>query len=303
MSLGIGQVDDVIVNNLLVAPHFSNISLPPTKTAPREGAIAYDETTKLLYYSSQYKWVPISTSGSIPPLPQGLLSQQTSPTGTTINGVTITTTNSGITITNGNGVGGNPTLTFNGVLSFNGRNGVVLPALGDYTASLILATTIGMLIGPTIQSDLNYLGTIFNQNNGFHVFASGSVPPTSNIIVGNWSAPTAYFYSSDPNFDPIGGLYMGDGSKYHISVNLTYSPSGIATTPDRISVLDTTAGLRLDNTQNMVFQTVPPGQSQSMSFSFDAIIPASHTVGVQIVTFANSTITYTDLTWSLRKVI
>src|ERR1700753_1117472 len=107
MSLGsdIGQVDSGIFNDLLVVPHFVDITLAPIKFAPKEGGLAFDEKTQQLYYSRQYKWVAVT--GGFPPggVPQGIVVQTTSPLGTTFTGVTIVSASPEIVVTNGNGVG------------------------------------------------------------------------------------------------------------------------------------------------------------------------------------------------------
>src|ERR1700737_271693 len=114
MSMEYGQESTGIFNDILQAPHFVNIALSPVSTAPREGALAFDETTQQLYYSRAFKWVPIASSAAGLVLPPGFVVQTTSPTGSTFVARTITSGNASITITNGNGVAGNPVITFNG---------------------------------------------------------------------------------------------------------------------------------------------------------------------------------------------
>jgi hypothetical protein len=354
-----------------IAPHFADITLIPVRTAPREGAIVYDEKTKLLYYSSNYKWIPTSNSGPISPipqgivvqnsspsgttfssiqiissssaisishgngvggnptlifngetfpqgilsgqtspngtvvngvtltssspqilissgngvggnptltlnLPQGILAEQTSPNGTVINGITltsssstisivngngvggnpilsfngqtfpqgmliqtqspsgttvvgrtITSSSSDITVTNGNGVGGNPLLTFNrsGVFSFNGRTGIVVPQLGDYSALLINSSSVGLLPGPTLQDDVNYLGTIFKNNNGF----SGILTPNPQTVT-TGTQPVMFASDSigfdDGAYDPVGGRYFITATGFwNINLNLVVNTS------------------------------------------------------------------------------
>jgi hypothetical protein len=251
MSLGsaIGQVDSGIFNDLLNAPHFVDITLSPVKYAPREGAIAYDEKTQLLYYSRQYKWIPITAGFPIGGIPQGIVVQNTAPTGTTFTGVTIVSGNSSITVTNGNGVGGNPTITFNGqtfpqgmlaqttgpsgttvvgrtitssttaitILNGNGVGGnptlTFNPTMAGITALDVSITPTTIFAGPTVQDVINQLTNQFSTNNGF----SAIVP--ANQVIGPVAADNVDFTSAGSTG------YFGTGYSGIVSPSLYTVPT------------------------------------------------------------------------------
>jgi hypothetical protein len=400
----IGQVNSGIFNSLLVVPHFNNITLAPISSAPKEGGLVFDENTQLLYYSRQYRWVPIMTGGIFPNFPQGIIVQITSPSGSNFTGVTIDSVSPEIVVTNGNGVGGYPTLTFhpellpppsypvgmlaqitsptgtnvvgrtitsissaiivtngdgvsgNPTLNFNPSslplptlpqgiisqqtgpsgttyNGVVLTSSqadllitngngvgGNPTISYNLTNGIvgsTLPAGPDLQPMINYLSTIFNVNNGMHVWNGNGaiIPPSSSIIVSlatigfAWTTPTIGYYNTDPNFNATTGLYTGDGSRYHISLTVTYAPTAVlGTSPFTMSVFDTIAATKIDqNTNRYELPSVPENQVNTSlitrSFSFDAPIISGHTIGIQVITLGAVSVMFNDISWSLRKIM
>jgi hypothetical protein len=289
-----GQESTGIFNDVLVAPHFVNIALPPISTAPREGALAFDETTQQLYYSRAFKWVPITSGmpGTFPfgyvvettspsgstfvgrtivsgspqilvtngngvagntiisftgfspgpgdMFPAGIIVETTSPSGTTFVGRSIVSNSPEIVVTNANGISGDPTLTFNsGAMSLpvlpqgliaeqvgpsgNVYNGVTITSIdpelvvtngngvgGNPTLNINL-TPVGKLLGGTVQTDINYLGEVYNANNGFSLstaiiqFVTSTAADASAMITG-FAVSTAQNYS-DGNFNTVTGAY------------------------------------------------------------------------------------------------
>jgi hypothetical protein len=295
MSLGsdIGQVDSGIFNELLVTPHFADISLAPVRVAPKEGGLAFDEKTQMLYYSRNYRWIPITPGGGpivtppglvvqttsptgstftavtivsaspeivvtngngvggnptltfvpgavpLPVLPQGIIAEQTGPSGNTFTGVTIMSSTAAITVSNGNGVGGNPTLTFN-------------PATAGITAANVSVLPAGLLVGPTLQDDINYLGLIYNATNGF---SAHYTPPqlvtagTTVQPVGPWSVlvnPPSFYTGT--TFTLAGTFTPPVNGRYNClaSIDFTGSIGGgfvsltLRTTPGNVVLLGNT---------------------------------------------------------------
>jgi hypothetical protein len=309
-----GQVDSLIANELLVAPHFADITLAPIKVAPKEGALAFDEKTQLLYYSRNYKWIPITGGGGsivTPPgivvqttspsgstftavtivsgnpsitvtngngiggnptitfngqtFPQGLLSEQTAPNGTVVNGVTIVSASPQIVVTNGNGVGGNPTLTFNagiaplpalpqGIISEQDSpagttyHGVTITSIdpelvvtngngvgGNPTLNIML-TPVGKLLGGTVQTDVNYLGEVYNDINGFSVSAIVSLPVTSSLFADatspatNFAVNSGQDYNSNNDWNQINGTFtVPISGRWLIGANILLSTNATIT--------------------------------------------------------------------------
>lgn len=86
------------------------------------------------------------------PFPQGLLAEQVAGGGTaTINGVTITSIDPELVVTNGNGVGGNPTLNIN-------------------------LTAQGLIPGGVVQNAIDYMGEVDNALNGFSAYYASATP-------------------------------------------------------------------------------------------------------------------------------
>jgi hypothetical protein len=318
MSLGsaIGQVDSGIFNDLLIAPHFANIMLQPIVVAPREGAIAYDETTKLLYYSSNYKWIPIG-SGGLPPggLPQGLIVQTTAPTGTTFVGRTIVSSTTAITVTNGNGVGGNPTLTFN-------------PATAGITALNVSVTPAGLLPGPTVQDDVNYLGQIFNVNNGFTAYgnlvpafvvpAASANFPLQGAASWNINGPLGthpYGYGSDPGFSTNGTYTVQPPTSpagaltvlFHIDLSMDYIMTGTSVNPVMLELLDQTAvpPNNIVNEREVFSSTGVPGtggaSSGSTGWGGDFLLTVGRVYTPSITTPAGVALSVEFISWSMRR--
>lgn len=99
-----------------------------------------------------------------------------------------------------------------GVISFNGRVGVVVSILGDYSAAMITAVAAGKLIGPTVQADINYLGEVYNAGNGFSLStAAPFVVTSSGIADGTGPLSTLAVNSaadySDGNWNLTTGTY------------------------------------------------------------------------------------------------
>jgi hypothetical protein len=178
------------------------------------------------------------------------------------------------------------------------RNEVKRNPTAGITASDVSVGAVGLLPGPTIQEDINYLGQIYNLNNGINVFTSGSVGPADTII-GNWTTPSSFYYNTDPNFDPVSGLYTGDGSRYFFSVVINYSQSGAANS-NILAIEDIIIPKRLNQIN---ISSLPVATGMSAVLTFESIIPAGHTVGVEIVTFTGSTISYTKLSLNIRKIM
>jgi hypothetical protein len=314
MSLGsaIGQVDSGIFNDLLVAPHFVDITLSPIKVAPREGAIAYDEKTKLLYYSSNYKWIPINGSGFGPGgAPQGILTETTPPSGTTFVGSTIVSSTTAITVTNGNGVGGNPTLTFN-------------PATAGITALDVSVLPAGLLIGPTLQDDINYLGQMFNVNNGFSVYnaqtpevviAPGTAPNTP-IIPLSISGPGGihpYGYNSDPGFDITTGIYTVQPDingalriLFRVDTSVDYSTVGTSIGGMALMIQDLTAGTNINARSEWPNRGAPPisptGASEgSVGFGGNYLLNVGSQYAMTFSSAAGNTTTILNCHWSMRR--
>jgi len=102
-------------------------------------------------------------------------------------GRTIVSTDPELVVTNGDGVAGNPSLAIN-------------------------LTPVGKLLGGTVQTDINYLGEVYNANNGFSlnvtapesVTSSGGADASGPITVFGVASGANY---SDGNFNTATGNY------------------------------------------------------------------------------------------------
>lgn len=120
--------------------------------------------------------------------PQGILVETTAPSGGAIVGRTLVSTDPELVVTNGNGVAGNPSLAIN-------------------------LTPVGKLLGGTVQTDVNYLGEVYNAGNGFSVSASAD----QSVVSGPGSAATSPVTQfnvnsandyNDGNWNNVTGTYI-----------------------------------------------------------------------------------------------
>lgn len=189
-----------------------------------------------------------------------------------------------------------------GVLSFNGRIGVVVPATNDYIASQVGVTPVGTIPGPELQNSIAYLGTIYNSNNGFYEIGAISqvISPSSNVMLQNFSPLATYGYG-DPNFTGSTGIYVPTiTGRYDTKAIVTFSVAGVGTTAIGFDLVDITSGNTvISGTQYNAIATTENG---GMTFAAIPILIAGHQFGINMTTGASETVTIVSCLWSLRLV-
>jgi hypothetical protein len=84
---------------------------------------------------------------------------------------------------------------------------------GPSDANSITVSPVGKLLGPFIQDDINYLGEVYNNINGFSLTAIGDEAVTSTLIADSTAAATMFTAVSaddysDGNYNTTTGTYI-----------------------------------------------------------------------------------------------
>lgn len=167
----------------------STITLPPQTISE----VTYEVTQNNPPLFRVYIKSSASTTSGAPPVttvPTGIL---VGSGGAIVAGRTLTSTSPEIVVTNGNGVAGNPSLA-------------------------LTVAPVGQLQSTTLQGDINYLGEIFNVNNGVTVSNAATLAGAGLTVPMIFNAPVPPPGGADSATDP--GWNVPGPGQYTVQVGL-----------------------------------------------------------------------------------